>query len=145
MAHLCTSSTPCLDESKRIYFDVDIILAISITTVITISILVYTIVRYIRNKNRVKWVLEQLLPSFQELNYREAIELIDGRFEATESSLCLEAFEEEEATVTILPGCNHIYCPNCIRQWLLKSTRLPTFPCCPICKSTLFISSSPGS
>ncbi|CAN0898117.1 RING-H2 finger protein ATL11 [Linum grandiflorum] len=119
-----------------------VILVLSSPSLIIISLLLYKVVaRFVRDKYRRKWVEKHLLPSLQQISYGEAIQLIDGRFEAIECSLCLDTFEQEDEIVTMLPGCNHIYRPNCIKDWLLKSTMLPTFPCCPVCKSSILLSS----
>ncbi|CAN0901765.1 Beta-fructofuranosidase, insoluble isoenzyme 1 [Linum grandiflorum] len=56
-------------------------------------------VKVIRDKKRGKWVVQHLLPSLQQMSYMAA-----GRFE----------------TLTVLPGCNHIYRPNYIRDWYAK-------------------------
>ncbi|CAN0925921.1 E3 ubiquitin-protein ligase RING1 [Linum grandiflorum] len=122
---------------------IGIIVPVSAASFVILAILGYKIKLFIRNRYRRRWLSKHLLPSLRQMSYREATELIASRFDASECSVCLEAFEEEEKTVTVVTGCNHIYCPNCIRDWLLKSTRLATFPSCPICKSTIPLSSSP--
>ncbi|CAN0897625.1 RING-H2 finger protein ATL11 [Linum grandiflorum] len=129
------------EKEKSVRADIVIIIVISIPSLVILSVFLYKVAaRFIRDKYRRKWVERHLLPRLQQMSYGEAIQLIAGRFEAVKCSVCLEEFELEDETVTVLPGCNHIYRPKCIKDWLLKSTLLPTFPCCPVCKSTIVLS-----
>ncbi|CAN0903692.1 hypothetical protein LINGRAHAP2_LOCUS22698 [Linum grandiflorum] len=94
-----------------------VILMISVPSLIIISVLLYRlVVRFIRKKYRRKWVEQHILPSLQQMRYKEAIDLIAGRFEVPKCALCLDAFEQEDEIVTVLPGCNHIYRPDCIKD-----------------------------
>ncbi|CAN0897627.1 RING-H2 finger protein ATL11 [Linum grandiflorum] len=128
------------EKEKSVRADIVIIIVISFPSLVIFSVFLYKVAaRFIRDKYRRKWVERHLLPRLQQMSYGEAIQLIAGRFEAVKCSVCLEEFELEDETVTVLPGCNHIYRPKCIKDWLLKSTLLPTFPCCPVCMEFWYV------
>ncbi|XP_055814831.1 RING-H2 finger protein ATL54-like [Solanum dulcamara] len=56
----------------------------------------------------------------------------EGLIEATECSVCLSEFQEDE-TLRILPMCNHAFHIPCIDTWLRSHTN------CPMCRAGIVI------
>ncbi|WOL00446.1 hypothetical protein Cni_G09159 [Canna indica] len=72
-----------------------------------------------------------LLESFPTMVYSEAKALKYGHGDL-ECAVCLSEFEDDEA-LRLLPGCYHVFHPDCIDSWLASHVT------CPVCRSDLSV------
>ncbi|THU69694.1 hypothetical protein C4D60_Mb08t17090 [Musa balbisiana] len=75
----------------------------------------------------------EVLETFPMMAYAEAKALKVGRG-ALECAVCLSEFEDDEA-LRLLPGCYHVFHPDCIDAWLASHIT------CPVCRSDLSVAS----
>lgn len=71
----------------------------------------------------------EMIGAFPTMTYAEAKGLRDGSGEL-ECAVCISEFEEEEV-LRLLPGCCHVFHPECIDAWLAAHVT------CPICRADL--------
>ncbi|CAL9185090.1 E3 ubiquitin-protein ligase ATL31-like [Musa acuminata AAA Group] len=71
----------------------------------------------------------EVLEMFPMMSYSDAKALKVGRG-TLECAVCLSEFEDDE-TLRLLPGCCHVFHPECIGAWLASHVT------CPVCRSDL--------
>ncbi|URE06823.1 E3 ubiquitin-protein ligase [Musa troglodytarum] len=71
----------------------------------------------------------EILETFPTMAYVEAKALMEGRG-ALECAVCISEFADDEA-LRLLPGCCHVFHPDCIDAWLASHIT------CPVCRTDI--------